>query len=672
MQRFYWFLFAVILVVARFALLGALYFFDSPTGGALVADWNRFLWHTWFADIGFIMAFTLVFALVSLLLQRCADSVRNRGLKILKIVSVVVAGLYLLACGTDDEVMRWMNQRLTFSFIGTYMNATSDMGLVMSVFKGGAFHFLFTFFLVMGFTVAVAVYSCKMDLRRVFEKPLGKKPLVALGLVILLAVLGCTSHMWFNPSHRRWPRIKPVAYVLTEEVLQSFESVNPPEDYREGILALGGNPDAEYPFWHWAGGDSATAAAVESQSLESFKNRDFENRPDIVLFNIESLRAWTSDMRIDANCERFPNLCALAKSGAYFPNAHSVGYPSIEGFLGIMTGVVSHPRRALLYSYPNTRLRSIADVLKDAGYYRVVLCGGDPKFDNELVWQQKWFDYNEFKPENDNDVAMARRFAELYKERPANTPLFFHWMSRSMHIPFTLPEDMGETPKTSEDAYLRAEAYMDSAIGIVMDAVKNGPRAQSTLFVLTGDHAYPNNAQTMESDRLGKINEGETWVSLMFAGPGIEPRVDSRPVSQGDISKSILNYLDLDVSNHFMGRALLPSLLPTLLPSISTSPSTADVLADSLDFSPVYSFRQNDIAMREDSLAFFATMDNAELASVRAIAYDAAQTLEHPVEGYTAGATVQVDSARLARATNAMRAAARAWEYTVNKNRVMP
>ena len=109
MKRFYWFLFALILVVGRFALLAALYFFDSPTGGPLVADWNRFLWHTWFADIGFIMAFTLVFALVSLLLQRCADSVRNRGLKILKIASVVFAGLYLLACGTDDEVMRWMN-----------------------------------------------------------------------------------------------------------------------------------------------------------------------------------------------------------------------------------------------------------------------------------------------------------------------------------------------------------------------------------------------------------------------------------------------------------------------------------------------------------------------------------------------------------------------------------
>ena len=111
MSHFYWFFFALIVVVARVVQLCALYLCNAPTGGPFVADWNRFLWHTMFADIGFIMALALCLQAVSL-------AVRGRGLRIVKIVSVVLAGVYLFACGTDDEIMRWMNQRLSFLYGG--------------------------------------------------------------------------------------------------------------------------------------------------------------------------------------------------------------------------------------------------------------------------------------------------------------------------------------------------------------------------------------------------------------------------------------------------------------------------------------------------------------------------------------------------------------------------
>ena len=360
MSRFYWFFFALIVVVARVVQLCALYLCNAPTGGPFVADWNRFLWHTMFADIGIIMASAFCLQAVSL-------AVRGRGLRIVKIVSVVLAGVYLFACGTDDEIMRWMNQRLSFSFIGTYMGAVSDTGLVASIFKEGAFHFLFSFFTVVAAIVGLAIFSRGNRLERAVARPFHKSFVAPVVAILVFAILGCTSHMWFNPSHRRWPRIKPIPYVLVEEVLHAFESLEPPADYREGILALGGNPDAEYPFWHWAGGDSANADAVEKASLDAFKARPLEERPDIILFNIESLRGWTSDMRT-RSCMRFPNLCKLVLSGTYYPNAHSVGYPSIEGFLGIMVGVPSHPRATFLYNYPNTRMRSIGDVLQAAGY----------------------------------------------------------------------------------------------------------------------------------------------------------------------------------------------------------------------------------------------------------------------------------------------------------------
>ena len=666
MSRFYWFFFALIVVAGRVGLLCMLYFCDAPTGGSFVTDWNRFLWHTMFADIGFIMASALCLQSISFVLK-------GRGLRVLKIVSVVLVGIYLLLCGCDDEVMRWMNQRMTLSFIGTYLNAVSDMGLVSSIFLDGVFHFVVDFLIVVAATVGVALYSRGNRLERAVERPLGKPVIAAIATLLVFAILGCTSHIWFNPSHRRWPRIMPLPYVYAGEILHSFESLNPPDDYREGILALGGNPDAEYPFWHWAGGDSTNAATAEEASLAAFKNKPLEERPDIVIFNIESLRGWTSDMRIPENCTRFPNLCRLANSGAYYPNAHSVGYPSIEGFLGIMVGVPSHPRGTFLYNYPNTRMRSIGDVLQAAGYERQLLCGSDPKFDNELVWQEKWFDYNEFKPENDNDVALARRFVEMYRERDKDRPLFFHWMSRSMHIPFDLPADMGERPADAEAAYLRAEAYMDSALGIIVNEVERGPRANSTLFILVGDHSYPNSAQTAESERLGKIHEGETWVSLVFAGAGVERNLDPRPVSQGSIASSVVDFLGLDVSNHFMGAKLISKAVPpNSADSLQPSDSADSSVVPLRELPGVYSFRQGEVAYRIDSLAYFAGLDDAEPATVRTASWNADWDVSRPVEGFVSGKPVTSAPEGLAKTTRKIRAAAHAWEYVVYKNLLMP
>jgi len=227
MSRFYWFFFALIVVVARVVQLCALYLCNAPTGGPFVADWNRFLWHTMFADIGIIMASAFCLQAVSL-------AVRGRGLRIVKIVSVVLAGVYLFACGTDDEIMRWMNQRLSFSFIGTYMGAVSDTGLVASIFKEGAFHFLFSFFTVVAAIVGLAFFSRGNRLERAVARPFHKSFVAPVVAILVLAILGCTSHMWFNPSHRRWPRIKPIPYVLVEEALLRWVAI-PMPNIRSGI-----------------------------------------------------------------------------------------------------------------------------------------------------------------------------------------------------------------------------------------------------------------------------------------------------------------------------------------------------------------------------------------------------------------------------------------------------
>ncbi|MBR3071170.1 sulfatase-like hydrolase/transferase [Fibrobacter sp.] len=642
MNFFYWFIFAWILIVGRFALLWSLYLPETPMGGSLVVDYNRFIWHTLYAEIGFAMAASSIFFLISLF-------VKGKGLRIVKIVSIVFAAIYLGLSGADDEVMRWMGQKLSFSFIDTYKNAAADTVIFSSIFRAGMFHFFLTIGIVVATVVAASIFSRKMNLSGAVARPLHRKTKIALALTLLFAVLGCTSHLWYNYSIRRWARIKPVCYTFAGDILELLQHQSEPPHFREGIIALGGNPDSKYPFWH--------ESANEKENLEAFKAEPLSKKPDIILLSIESLRGWSNDMRIEKNCKRSPNLCKLVQNGIFYPNTHSVGAPSIEGMLGLMLGIRSYPKGTLYNSYPNTRMRALPEVLSAAGYYTEVLLCSDPKFANEEKWFSKWFDYYEYDPKNEDDVSLADRFVERYRERDRSKPTFYYWISHSMHFAFELPDKYGPTPSDLSEAYLRAEAFMDSSLGLIFNAVAQDSNAANTLFIVVGDHSYPNSGQMPLIEKYGQIFDAFSWISMAFAGPGLTPRIETQPVSQGDIAKSIISYLNLDVSNHFMGINLLTNI-------DSTAPQT---------FPPVYSFRLGDMAMRRDSLSFFLTpVEGEELAIVRKSYLQPTWDTTDVVEGFVVGEPVEIPKQYLQTTTDSMRAAANAWEYLLAKNLLMP
>ena len=679
MKNFFWFWYGLTLWGTRLVLLCVLYFTDAPTGGPIVDRWYRFFPHTLVIEAGVVMALAFVGGLLCTLL-------RGRARKIAGIVFVVLGALYAAAAGTDDEIMRWMGQHLSLSFITTYALAASDMGLVGRVFLGGAWHFLLTAFIALaGIVGTVFLYkkmfagwsgaavqnaaagkngsagkNCADPMRR-------KSNWICLGIALALAITGLTSKNWFAPSNMRWKRISPVAFRLVDEIKYKLTESERRSDYAEGIALLGGFPLADYPFVE------CTASASE---CEEYRQQDFaqftargERKPDIIFFVIETFRGWTGDIRVPATCEKLPNICKLAKSGLYFPNAHSVGYPSIEGFLGVLAGVWSHPQMTFLSDYPNTRMLALPEILGEAGYYRMVLTATEPSFDNLHPWFAKWFDYSEYKPENQHDVPIADRFRELYANRPAGQPLFFDWMSTTSHVPFSLPKEYGPTPDDPEVAYVRSLAYMDSAVGIVMDEVAKGPNADNTLFVLVGDHAIANNAQHTVPDYIGGVHDGYTWVPLIFAGLGIESKIVTTPVSQVDIAPSILSYLLLiGVSKNFVGEPLLELVPPD---GLCGGEYTIAYQA-APKHRPVFAFRMGDMTMITDSVTYIANIQDSTLVSAFETVLEPTWDTSHPAEGFVTGKVIENAAAKYAETFRKMRAAGHAWEYTINKNKLLP
>ena len=590
---------------------------------------------------------------------------RGKARKVAGIVFLALGIAYMVTAGTDDEIMRWMGQHLSLSFITTYALAASDMGLVGRVFLGGAWHFLLTTFIVIAGIVGTVFLYRKMFAKWSAETTL--KNWICLGIALALAITGLTSKNWFAPSNMRWKRIAPVAFRLVDEIKYKLTESERRSDYAEGIALLGGFPLADYPF------EDCTASASECEQyrqhdIEQFKARG-DRKPDIIFFVIETFRGWTGDIRVPATCEKLPNICKLAKSGLYFPNAHSVGYPSIEGFLGVLAGVWAHPQMTFLSDYPNTRMRALPEILGEAGYYRMVLTATEPSFDNLHPWFAKWFDYSEYKPENQHDVPIANRFRELYAKRPAGQPLFFDWMSTTSHVPFSLPKEYGPTPSDPEEAYVRSLAYMDSAVGIVMDEVAKGPNAENTLFVLVGDHAFANNAQHRVSNFIGGVHDGYTWVPLIVAGPGIEQKIVTTPVSQVDIAPTVLDYLFLyGATEFFVGESLLELDPPAAFDGVDYT----IVFHAASKHRPVFAFRMGDMTMITDSVTYIANIQDSTLVSAFETVLEPTWDTSHPAEGFVTGKVIENAAAKYAETFRKMRAAGHAWEYVINKNLLLP
>lgn len=577
---------AFILIVLGIKLLQLvqLYFTQTPSGGSFVErpllGWTCAV----IVNLTAIAFLGILFSLGTLL----------KG-KLSTIVCAIISAItwiYLVACATNDQIMRWMGQHLTISFLSTYSLSRLDPTMTTNIVLDGLSSFALSFFLVILVGVLLVLLNIapiKKFPRLEFPRLTAIPTAILVGVLSILMITAGNAHKKFKPCRIRWQTIQPPYATLFDEYLYMRAHSTKPEHYEQGLKLLGGNTQAEYPFYHHV--------KNEDSLMQEFRNKPLDQKQDIILLSLESFRGWVGDFRIGSNCKRMPNLCKLSKSGTTFPYTYSVGYPSPEGMLGLQLGIWSHPNKVYLSSMMNTRARSLPDILGKAGYYKTVLTAAEPSFDNFTPWFEKWFDHAEYNPKITTDIPLANRFKELYASAPKDKPLYFEWINFVTHTPFNVPKSYAEPAKTSDERYAQAVAYLDSAIGIVLDAVQNGPRANNTIIVVTGDHSIANAKAQKKLGELGEANSTYTWTSFIWVGAGIpEDKIIETPVSHVDYAPTILSMLGLNATNNFVGK---------------------DLFNDNGKPRKVISFRHADAVMRNDSLAIFAQANNRSFSHAR-------------------------------------------------------
>lgn len=562
------------------------YFSASPWGGPLVLSPDRLLPDTLFIEWGLLGFLCLIAAMIEPLIRRL------NGAPIWRALFLVFLVVYCSFGQLDREVVRWLGQHMSLSYIRNYWGAR-DGQMTMRIFADDVFWTSIAGLLVIA-TPIIAWFSWKLWGNN--QARLGKRTLSIALIFILLTV---SAHQWFRPSEKRWRRIRPAVVSIVQDsvisVLGLEKTKNPTQAaadltaiFTDGTLSPH-PPTADlphYPFWR---DDN-----VGTIPLEAFRDLPLSQRPDIVFVVFETYRGWNSGLVPHPELEEgTPELNAIFKEQAlYFPYTHSTGFPSVEGCMGIHLSLWPHFRKIFLSDFAHIHSKAFPEILREAGYQTSALLGADPSFSNFTPWIERWYGDWEYQPAVHHDGPLVDRFIERYEAYEKDDPRLMLMWTATTHPPYDVPESEGiEIAGDNESRYNQAIRYTDKNIARLIRYLQSHENWERTIVVVVGDHAQPTPEQWRQSEEIGDLTPGHTWTVLSLLGgwEGLPAprRVDS-DISHIDIAPTLLSILNLRSHNHFLGRDLRE------LPS------------DRIVSHPVVAFRYGDIAwLEEDSRTLF-------------------------------------------------------------------
>jgi hypothetical protein len=595
MNRFY------AITLAAFGSLKALaltlhYFSPSPWGGPLVLRPDRFLPDALLIELGLLALLVLAFGIV----ERSAPA---RLVSTYRAVVVSAVAFYSMFGQVDLEVVRWLGQHMNLSYIRNFIGAR-DAHMAQRIISGDPWW--------TGLSVGLAVVPWALA-AWVWARRRGETATISQRSLFAWAVLGCllaTAPAWLRPSEKRWRRIRPGVLVIAQDAVVEFsgwESPRHPAQARADLLALVNEghlsdtvlpdseaneaPDAPWPLWQ---DDN-----VGHVPLDHWLELPLEDRPDVILIVFETMRGWnTGQVPSDGIEEGTPEINAFMEGrSVFFPYMHSAGFPSVEGCMGMHLGIWPHFRKIIFSDFLHTRTLAFPEILRQVGYSSEALLGADPSFSNFTPWLERWYDRIEYTPSVHHDGPLVDRFIEIEEQHTDEPRLLMLWTATT-HPPYDLPESEGIAPAAdNESRFAQAIRYSDREIARLLRHLESQPEWDRTVVLMLGDHAQPTPDQWLYDDRVGPLNPGHTWTHLYITGGwhGVPaPTRFEGDVSHVDLAPTVLGLLNLQASNHFMGRNLV------------------DALEEPREDRPVLSFRYGDIAwqMGTERLNFRLTGDS--------------------------------------------------------------
>ncbi len=313
--------------------------------------------------------------------------------------------------------------------------------------------------------------------------------------------------------------------------------------------------------------EKPVAAAVE----EPVNLEGIAEGKNVVLISMESLQSFVIENTVMGEVIT-PFLNELIKDSFYFDNFyHQTGQGKTSDAEFIMdNSLYPLPSGAVYFTHATNHYNSTPKILKESGYYAAVLHANDSSFWNRdnmyaTLGYDRFFAKPDFEITDENsigwglkDIPFMEQSVEHLKTLPQ--PFYSKLLTLTNHHPFTLQRKDEYVPEFDSgdgtvDRYFTTVRYMDEALKVFFEKMKESGLYEDSIFILYGDHygISANHNKAMEQ-YLGKTITAYEYLQLQRVPfiihiPGVDGETISKVSGQIDARPTLLYLLGIQGQN---------------------------------------------------------------------------------------------------------------------------
>ena len=287
------------------------------------------------------------------------------------------------------------------------------------------------------------------------------------------------------------------------------------------------------------------------------KPSNLPENPNVIVIFTEGL----SYNIISDNRDIMPNLKEFEKSCISFKNYYNHTFPTLRGVQGQLYSGYKLDDDEL-----GNNLVSLQDVLRDKGYFSAFInvepynkefnayCA-NLGFDQIITDTRHVSGYNITMTDAE---AYNFLFAYASELEESEEPFFLATYTFGTHVSFDSPDEIFED---GSDAELNKFHNLDAQFGTFIERFKNSALADNTILVFTTDHStYADQDYTSAFSDYKRVCTDVDQVPLFIYYTGIESEeIDVQGKNSLCLTPTILDYLDIDSENYFLGSSLFDS-----------------------------------------------------------------------------------------------------------------
>ena len=299
---------------------------------------------------------------------------------------------------------------------------------------------------------------------------------------------------------------------------------------------------------------------------------------NVILIVLESVRAFETGL-YESEYSITPNLDKIAKEGITASHFYANNRQTVKGEQALLCSAIDY-RGDAPYAVKHGKFngRCLPRILSDSGFDTYWYHGYTKEFFNRKEYHQSiGFEHIYAKEEfiadgydENQDIGWGVPDKYLFstvlnklEAHPQDKPFFAQVLTLTNHQPFdwnygelNVPENEYSGENEIYANYQKGIHYTDAALGEFWDAFIQSPLADNTIVIITADHGVP----FYHSEALAEADKREILFRIPFIiidPDNDQPREIDLPLSQLDLTPTLLSLLNINAENSFIGRPFL-------------------------------------------------------------------------------------------------------------------